>query len=92
VPGVVAWTALGALLGSGRFATIFFVTLAVQPPKVAFAFLIPGFVIHTTFGALSGLVSGQLVRTMLAREKRKPAHHVPSDAQANTTPMESEAK
>ena len=38
----------------GRFATIFAVTLAVQAPAVAWAFLVPGLTIHTTFGVLSG--------------------------------------
>jgi len=54
-----AWVCalLGGLMGAGRFATVFCVTLAVQPPRVAFAMLIPGFVVHTGFGLLAGLVS-----------------------------------
>jgi len=49
----------------GRFATIFTITLAVQPPAVAWAFLVPGLIIHTTFGVLSGLVSSPLIRAIL---------------------------
>jgi hypothetical protein len=51
-------------MGLGRFATIFTVTLAVQPPAVAWAFLVPGLIIHTTFGVLSGLVSSPLIRAL----------------------------
>jgi len=64
-PGAVAWSLLGGVMGLGRFATIFTVTLAVQPPAVAWAFLVPGLIIHTTFGVLSGLVSSPLIRALL---------------------------
>lgn len=67
-PGAFVWSLLGGLMGVGRFATIFVVTLTVQPPKVAFAFLIPGLVVHTTFGVLSGLVSAPLIRAVLPKE------------------------
>jgi len=63
-PGKLAWSIVGAAMGAGRFATIFVVTLSVQAPAVAFAFLVPGFLIHTTFGALSGWVSHHLVRAV----------------------------
>ncbi|MBL8613101.1 MAG: hypothetical protein JNL38_37520 [Myxococcales bacterium] len=59
-PSAFACTLLGGLMGMGRFATIFGVTLAVQPPAVAWAMLAPGLAIHTTFGLLSGLVSRPL--------------------------------
>jgi hypothetical protein len=84
VPGRAAWTALGAVLGCGRFATIFVVTLTVQAPKIAFAMLVPGMLVHTTFGALSGLVSGQLVRAMIP--ERQPAR------EGSVPAMENEAK
>jgi hypothetical protein len=67
-PGAFAWSLLGGIMGVGRFATIFTVTLAVQPPKVAWAFLIPGLVVHTTFGVLSGLVSSPLIRAVIQRD------------------------
>ncbi|MFO0672308.1 MAG: hypothetical protein U0235_22230 [Polyangiaceae bacterium] len=60
-PGRLAWSFVGGASGAARFATIFVVTLAVQPPSVAFAFLIPGMLIHTTFGVISGYVSHPLV-------------------------------
>jgi uncharacterized membrane protein len=59
------------MMGLGRFATIFTITLAVQAPSVAWAFLVPGLLIHTTFGVLSGLVSSPLIRA-LARENTGP--------------------
>ena len=62
----------GGLMGLGRFATIFTITLAVQAPAVAWAFLVPGLIIHTTFGVLSGLVSSPLIRA-LAPRPRDPA-------------------
>ena len=70
-PGAVAWSMVGGLMGVGRFATIFVVTLTVQPPKVAFAFLIPGLVVHTTFGVLSGLVSSPLIGAVMVRADEK---------------------
>lgn len=67
-PGALAWSVVGGLMGLGRFATIFTITLSVQAPAVAWAFLVPGLIIHTTFGVLSGLVSSPLIRA-LAREQ-----------------------
>jgi hypothetical protein len=63
-PGPVAWALLGALIGAARYATIFGVMLLVQPPSLAWALLVPGLALHTTFGVLSGWVSWQLVRAM----------------------------
>jgi hypothetical protein len=47
-------TLVGGLMGSMRFSTIFLVVLTTQPPKVAYAMLIPGLVVNTAFGLLSG--------------------------------------
>lgn len=58
----LVWCVVGGLMGVGRFATIFVVTLLVQAPSVAWAFLVPGLVVHTSFGILSGLVSAPLIR------------------------------
>lgn len=65
--GALVWSIVGGIMGLGRFATIFAVTLTVQAPAVAWAFLVPGLVIHTTFGILSGLVSSPLIRAVLDR-------------------------
>lgn len=65
-PGAIAWSIVGGVMGVARFATIFTVTLTVQAPAVAWAFLVPGLVIHTTFGVLSGLVSSPLIRAVAA--------------------------
>lgn len=64
------WSLLGAAVGLGRFATIFLVTLAVQPPKVAFAFLIPGTLLNVFFGVMSGWVSYHVARAALALRER----------------------
>ena len=48
-------------LAVGRFATIFLVTLLVQAPAVAFAFLVPGLLVHGMFGLLSGYVTHHLL-------------------------------
>jgi hypothetical protein len=63
-PGPIVWTLEGALIGAGRFATIFTITLAIQPPGIAWAILLPGATVHTTFGALSGYVSYHLVKAI----------------------------
>ncbi|MGO8997410.1 MAG: hypothetical protein ACLQVI_29190 [Polyangiaceae bacterium] len=72
-PGPVLWTLEGALIGAGRFATIFTITLAVQPPSIAWAILIPGATVHTTFGALSGYVSYHLVKAIARLRARVSA-------------------
>jgi hypothetical protein len=92
-PGVFSWSVLGGLMGVGRFATIFMVTLVVQAPRVAWAILVPGLIVHTTFGVLSGLVSAPLVQRLTkehsegnleheqASDRRRPdAHRIASDA------------
>jgi len=71
-PGPVAWSLLGALIGAARYATIFGVMLLVQPPRLAWALLVPGLALHTTFGVLSGWVSWQLVRAMKATSGGDP--------------------
>ncbi len=63
-PGPFVWTLEGALIGAGRFATIFAIALAVQPPAIAWAILLPGATVHTTFGAFSGYVSYHLVKAI----------------------------
>ena len=71
--GSCAWSVLGGVMGLGRFATIFTITLAVQPPAVAWAFLGPGLLIHTTFAVLSGLVSSPLMRAIATAPKEAAA-------------------
>jgi hypothetical protein len=73
-PGRFTWTLIGAASAAARFATIFVITATVGPPALAFAFLLPGVVIHTTFGAISGYVSHPLV-ALVAPE---PAGDAPS--------------
>lgn len=68
-PGAFVWSLVGGAMGMGRFATIFSVTLIVQAPSIAFAFLLPGLLIHTTFGVLSGLVSAPLIHRVIDREQ-----------------------
>jgi hypothetical protein len=67
-PGALLWSLVGGVMGVARFATIFTVTLTVQAPAVAWAFLVPGLVIHTTFGVLSGFVSAPLIRAVIERQ------------------------
>lgn len=62
IPGGLAWSLVGAAIGLGRFATIFLVTLSLQPPAVAFAFLVPGIVLNVFFGVMSGWISYHVVR------------------------------
>ena len=64
-------------MGLARFATIFTITLMMSPPALAWAFLVPGLLIHTTFGVLSGFVSTPLIRA-LTRSAVTPA--TPPDA------------
>ena len=45
-------------------ATVFLVTLALTPPALAYAGLVPNLIFQITFGALSGYVSGHVVRAM----------------------------
>lgn len=85
--GTVVWSFVGGLMGLARFATIFSITLVAQPPAIAWAILVPGLIVHTTFGVLSGLVSTPLVKKASKEEheqagdRRRPdAHRIASDA------------
>jgi hypothetical protein len=85
-PGKLGCSILGGLMGMGRFATIFAVTLAVQPPAIAWAMLAPGLLIHTTFGILSGYVTFQLVRAI-----RTDREIVTSQVHEDTPPLDKPA-
>lgn len=76
--GPIAWSVAGGVIAAGRFATIFAVTLFVQAPAVAWAFLVPGATVHVTFGVLSGYVSHHLVRAAARRPRGKLLSIVPS--------------
>jgi hypothetical protein len=64
MPGAFSWSLIGAVIAIGRFATILAVTAAVAAPRVAYAVLVPGLVVHVTFGAASGYVSYHLVKAV----------------------------
>ena len=61
---VAAWSALGLVAALGRYATITLIALAVQPPALVYAVLLPGLLVHATFGALSGLVTAPLLAAL----------------------------
>ncbi len=67
MPGGLAWSAFGAVVAAGRYATIVAIVFVVQAPAIAWAILGPGMAVHCTFGALSGYVSWHLVRVALRR-------------------------
>jgi hypothetical protein len=85
-PGPVLWSIVGGVIGAGRFATIFGIALTVQAPAVAFAMLIPGFTVHTTFGALSGYVSYHLVKAVERLRKPRPTEMTPDTSPPGTDP------
>jgi energy-coupling factor transporter transmembrane protein EcfT len=66
---VVAWSLLGLIAALGRYATITAIALAVQPPAIVYAVLLPGLIVHAIFGVLSGLVTAPL---LAALEKEQP--------------------
>jgi hypothetical protein len=67
---VLAWSLLGLVAALGRFATIMLIALAVQPPALVYAVLIPGLAVHAIFGALSGLVTAPLLRALGKENER----------------------
>ena len=58
---VLVWSTLGLIAALGRFATVTVIALAVQPPAIVYAVLLPGLLVHAIFGALSGLVTAPLL-------------------------------
>ena len=83
---------LGAGIGAARYATIFGVMLMVQPPRLAWALLVPGLALHTTFGLLSGWISWQIVSAM-DRERGKGGSSSRTGMVSETDKLaESEAK
>src|SRR5262249_51776017 len=71
-PGAFLLPILGGVIGAGRFATIFAITLAVQPPKAAFAMLLPGLTVHVIFGVVSGFVCLPMAVAALALRDAEP--------------------
>lgn len=71
-PRAWAWAVLGLGMGLGRFLTIFSVTLAVQPPVVAYAFLVPGIALNGFFGLLSGWVSCHVATALVELTDQRP--------------------
>ncbi|HWL85899.1 MAG TPA: hypothetical protein VNO21_08860, partial [Polyangiaceae bacterium] len=90
-PGRFVWSVLGGIVGAGRFATIFAVTLSVSAPAVAYAMLIPGFLVHTTFGVVSGYVSFHLIAAL---DRLRSARHADDAivAEASTPTTSSTAR
>lgn len=64
MPGRLAWSLFGSVIGIGRFATVFAIVLVAQPPAVAYAILLPGLATDIVFGFLSGYVTFHVVRAM----------------------------
>jgi hypothetical protein len=58
---IISWSVLGFVAAIGRFATITLIALAVQPPALVYALLLPGLLVHGTFGVLSGVVTAPLL-------------------------------
>ena len=56
-PGVLFWSAFGALTATCRFATEFAVIALAQPPAVAYAILVPGLASNLFFGTVSGYLT-----------------------------------
>jgi len=70
--GAIAWSIVGLIAALGRFATITLIALAVQPPAIVYAVLLPGLAVHGIFGALSGLVTAPLLRALDAPVENEP--------------------
>jgi hypothetical protein len=66
--GGFGWSAFGAFVSVGRFATILGVIALVQAPKVAYALLAPGLLVHCFFGAASGYVTHHLLHHVTLAE------------------------
>jgi len=77
--GRVAWSLFGLTVALGRFATVTVIALAVQPPAVVFALLIPGLAVHAVFGILSGVVTAPLVRAVLDRRAADDERDTPHE-------------
>jgi len=60
--GGPGWSLFGGFVALGRFATILSVVALVQAPKVAYAMLAPGLLVHSLFGVASGYVTFHLLK------------------------------
>jgi len=60
----------------------------VQAPAVAWAILVPGLIVHTTFGVLSGLVSAPLIRAVVTRTREREIAETEAAAAENAEPLE----
>ncbi|RMH40491.1 MAG: hypothetical protein D6689_13650 [Deltaproteobacteria bacterium] len=93
--GRAAWAAVGAVTALGRFATVTAIALCVQPPAVVYALLVPGLIVHGTFGVLSSIVTAPLLRAIDARSSTRgnprcapDCHDTPTDNRDETDSTE----
>jgi hypothetical protein len=88
-PGALAWCTLGGTMGAARFSTIVGITALVQAPAVAYAILLPGLAVHTTFGFLSGYATYKVVQsTRQLRDAWNRRNDLPSDHRSPSTSAE----
>jgi hypothetical protein len=66
---VIGWSCLGMIAALGRFATITMVAFAVSPPAIVYITLLPGLLVHATFGVISGLITTPLMTAIENREE-----------------------
>lgn len=93
-PGQIAWSMFGGVVAVGRFATIFVVTLSVQAPAVAWAFMAPRLVGDIVFGLMSGYGSYHLslaIETLRERGLGEPAPSTPREPEGHSRHEEKEA-
>jgi hypothetical protein len=76
---VLVWSTLGLIAALGRFATVTVIALAVQPPAIVYAVLLPGLLVHAIFGALSGLVTAPLLAAIDPSRPSRPSRPTQKD-------------
>ena len=72
------WALLGGVIAAGRFGTIFLITLLVQAPAIAFAILVPGLIVHVTFGVASGWITHHVITALEPYEPDRPVLEAPT--------------
>lgn len=87
-PGRASLALLGAATGVGRVVTVFVVMLALSPPALAYAGLVPNLIFQVTFGAMSGYVSEHVVRLIrgrtVVRSSEPEGHQHPNEPEVES--------
>lgn len=74
----LVWCLAALFVAMGRFCTVVVIALLVQAPEIVYAFLLPGLLLHGSFGIAAGLLSRAVlvaIDSSLSEREATPLRH-----------------